>query len=93
VKLIGRFLLECNALIWFGLGGFKVGLGLDRILWLAGHRESFRPSGFTPAYGSAVRRFAVGFRRGAKAPLYLRSNGNGNGKGNCNCDGAGWDAG
>jgi hypothetical protein len=36
-----------------------------------------------------VHRFAVGFRRGAKAPLYLRGKGKSNGKGNGKSTGKG----
>jgi hypothetical protein len=46
-------------------------------------------SSFAPAYGSAVHRFAVGFRRGAKAPLYLRGKGKSNGKSNAKGKGKG----
>ncbi len=43
-----------------------------------GNNQSLRPSGFAPAFGRAVGRFAAG-RRGAEAPLYLRSNSKGKG--------------
>jgi hypothetical protein len=38
------------------------------------------PFGFAPAYGSEVRPLRGRFRRGAEAPLYLRSKGKSNGK-------------
>ena len=40
--------------------------------------ESLRPSGFAPAFGRVVRRFQRRARRGAEAPLYLRSKGKSN---------------
>jgi len=57
-----------------GLAGDLELAGLDRILWLARVR-SFRPSGFTPAYGSAVRRFQRRFDGRAKARSYLSGTG------------------
>jgi hypothetical protein len=53
-------------------------LGLDRfltvgLLWLTRAFGRSSPSGFAPAFGRAVGRFAARFRREAKASLYLEA--------------------
>jgi hypothetical protein len=63
-----------GTLDFFCFHGFMGNLGLTGFLWISRAFASLRPSGFAQAYGSAVR-FAA-YRRGAKAPLYLRDNGN-----------------
>jgi hypothetical protein len=60
-------------------------MGLDKVFVVGGENrrarsfgpceESILPLGFAPAYGNAVVASRRRFRRGAEAPLYLRSKG------------------
>ena len=48
--------------------------GLDKVFGLAGLWKSLRPSDFAQAFGRAVVAPRRRLRRGAEAPLYLKSN-------------------